>query len=108
MAQRTAQALTAGNKPEQDESLRDACIRQLDAENQVAAAHSALAHLEASIEENQDETAKRGGARRDPHARWGILHAQLYWLLNHDLTGDFDPESAYPRHLDRMIPTPAD
>jgi hypothetical protein len=36
------------------------------------------------------------------HARWGTLHAQLYWMLNHDLTGDFDPNSAYPNHLDRM------
>ena len=55
VAQRTAQALTAGNKPEQDESLRDACIRKLDAENQLAAAKSALARLEASIEEHQYE-----------------------------------------------------
>jgi hypothetical protein len=31
------------------------------------------------------------------------LHAQLYWLLNRDLTGDYDPNSAYPRHLDRMM-----
>jgi hypothetical protein len=30
------------------------------------------------------------------------LHAQLYWLLNHDLTADFDPDSGYPNHLDRM------
>jgi hypothetical protein len=36
------------------------------------------------------------------HARWGTLHAQLYWMLQHDLTGDFDPNSAYPNHLDRM------
>ena len=53
VAQRTAQALTAGNKPEQDESLRDACIRQLDAESQLAAAQSALAQLETSIEAHQ-------------------------------------------------------
>jgi hypothetical protein len=53
VAQRTAQALTAGNKPEQDESLRDACIRQLDAESQLAAAQSALAQLETAIEEHQ-------------------------------------------------------
>jgi hypothetical protein len=29
--------------------------------------------------------------------------ARLYWLLNHDLTGDYDPDSAYPRHSDRMM-----
>jgi hypothetical protein len=31
------------------------------------------------------------------------LHARLYWLLNRDLTGDYDPNSAYPRHSDRMM-----
>jgi hypothetical protein len=36
------------------------------------------------------------------HARWCALHAQLYWMLEHDLTGDFDPNSGYPNHLDRM------
>jgi hypothetical protein len=36
------------------------------------------------------------------YARWGTLHAQLYWMLQHDLTGDFDPNSAYPNHLDRI------
>jgi hypothetical protein len=53
VAQRTAQALTAGNTPAQDESLREVCVRQLDAESQLAAAQSALAQLEASIEEHQ-------------------------------------------------------
>jgi hypothetical protein len=46
VAQRIVQSVQAGNKPEQDESLRDACIRKLDAENQLAAAKSALAGLE--------------------------------------------------------------
>jgi hypothetical protein len=123
VAQRTAQAVQAGSKPEQDNSLREACIRQLDAENHVAAAHSALAQLEASIEEHQYtiEQANRQANEaalaviaaevdrprlieelRAAHARWCALHARLYWLLNHDLTGDYDPQSAYPNHLDRM------
>jgi hypothetical protein len=115
VAQRTAQALTAGNKPEQDESLRDACIRQLDAESQLAAAQSALAQLETSIEAHQyviEQANKQANeaalaviaAEVDrprlieelhaAHTRWGTLHAQLYWMLQHDLTGDFDPNSA--------------
>jgi hypothetical protein len=113
----------AGNKPAQDNSLREACIRRLDAKNQLAAAQSALAELGASIDEHQDaieqadkqvnEAARAVIAAevdrprlieelQAAHARWCTLHAQLYWLLNHDLTGDFDPESAYPNHLDRM------
>jgi hypothetical protein len=124
VAQRTAQALTAGSKPEQDESLRDACIRQLDAESQLAAAQSALAQLETSIEAHQyviEQANKQANeaalaviaAEVDrprlieelhaAHARWCSLHTQLYWMLQHDLTGDFDPDSAYPRHLDRMM-----
>jgi hypothetical protein len=55
VAQRIVQSVQAGTKPEQDERLRDACIRKLDAENQLAAAKSALARLEASIEEHQYE-----------------------------------------------------
>jgi hypothetical protein len=123
VAQRIVQASTAANKPEQDNSLREACVRQLDAENQLAAAQSALAQLEASIDENQctiEQANKRANeaalaviaAEVDKarlieelhaaHARWGALHAQLYWLLQHDLTGDFDPNSGYPNHLDRM------
>ena len=123
VAQRTAQALTAGNKPEQDNSLREVCIRQLDAESQLAAAQSALAQLETSIEEHQyviQQANKQANeaalaviaAEVDKprlieelhaaHARWCALHAQLYWMLQHDLTGDFDPNSGYPNHLDRM------
>jgi chromosome segregation ATPase len=123
VAQRTAKALTAGSKPEQDNSLRDACIRQLDAESQLAAAQSALAQLETSIEAHQyviEQANKQANeaalaviaAEIDrprlieelhaAHARWGTLHAQLYWMLQHDLTGDFDPNSAYPNHADRM------
>jgi chromosome segregation ATPase len=123
VAQRTAQALTAGNKPEQDESLRDACIRKLDGENQLAVAQSALAQLETSIEEHQYVIAQANKQANEAalaviaaevdkprlieelhaaHARWCVLHAQLYWMLQHDLTGDFDPNSAYPNHLDRM------
>jgi hypothetical protein len=124
VAQRTAQALTAGNKPEQDESLRDACIRKLDCENQLAAAQSALAQLETSIDEHQYVIAQANKQANEAalaviaaevdrprlieelqaaHARWGTLHAQLYWMLQHDLTGDYDADSAYPRHLDRMM-----
>jgi hypothetical protein len=123
VAQRTAQALTTGNKPEQDNSLRDACIRQLDAESQLAAAQAALAQLKTSIEEHQYVIAQANKQANEAalaviaaevdkprlieelhaaHARWCSLHTQLYWLLSHDLTGDFDPESAYPNHLDRM------
>jgi hypothetical protein len=123
VAQRTAQALTAGNTPEQNHSLREACIRQLDAESRLAAAQSALAQLETSIEAHQyviEQANKQANEAalaviaaevdrprlieelRAAHARWGTLHAQLYWLLNHDLTGDFDPNSGYPNHLDRM------
>jgi hypothetical protein len=115
VAQRTAQALTAGNTPEQDNSLREACIRQLDAESQLSAAQSALAQLEASIDEHQytiEQANKQANeaalaviaAEVDKprliqelhaaHARWCSLHTQLYWLLKNDLTGDFDPESA--------------
>jgi hypothetical protein len=118
-----AQALAVGNKPEQDQSLREACIRQLDAESQLAAAQSALAQLEASIDERQHTIEQANKQANEAalaviaaevdrprliedlhaaHARWCALHAQLYWLLNHDLTGDFDPDSAYPHHLDRM------
>jgi hypothetical protein len=53
VARRIAQCVRAGTKPEQEESLRDACIRQLDAESQLAAAQSALAQLETSIEAHQ-------------------------------------------------------
>jgi chromosome segregation ATPase len=123
VGKRVAQALTAGNKPEQDNSLRDACIRQLDAESQLAAAQSALAQLETSIEEHQyviEQANKQVNeaalaviaAEVDrlrliedlhaAHARWGTLHAQLHWMVQNDLTGDFDPDSAYPNHLDRM------
>jgi hypothetical protein len=123
VAQGTAQALTAGNKPVPDESLREACIRQLDAESQLAAAKSALEQLQASIDEHQYEIEQANKQAneaalaviaaevdrprlieelRAAHARWCTLHAQLYWLLNHDLTGDYDPQSAYPNHLDRM------
>jgi hypothetical protein len=124
VAQRTAQALTAGNKPEQDQSLREACVRQLDAKSQLAAAQSALTQLETSIDEHQyviEQANKQANeaalaviaAEVDrprlieelhaAHARWCTLHARLYWLLNRDLTGDFDPQSAYPRHSDRMM-----
>jgi hypothetical protein len=123
VAQRTAQALTAGSKPEQDNSLRDACIRQLDDESQLAVAQSALAQLETSIEAHQYVIAQANKQANEAaldviaaevdrprlieelhaaHARWCALHAQLYWMLQHDLTGDFDPNSAYPNHLDRM------
>jgi hypothetical protein len=106
------------------ESLRDACIRQLDAENQLAAAQSALARLEASIDEHQyaieqaDEQVNEAALAviaaevelphlieelQAAHARWCALHARLYWPLNRDLTGDYDPDSAYPRHSDRMM-----
>jgi hypothetical protein len=119
VGKRVAQALTAGNKPEQDQSLRDACIRQFEAESQLAAAQSALAQLESSIEAHQYVIAQANKAAlaviaaevdrprlieelHAAHARWGTLHAQLYWMLQHDLTGDFDPNSAYPNHLDRM------
>jgi hypothetical protein len=114
----------AGTKPEQNENLRDACIRKLDAENQLAAAQSALARLEASIDEHEyaieqaDKQVNEAalavivaevelphliGELQAAHARWCALHARLYWLLDHDLTGDYDPDSAYPRHLDRMM-----
>jgi hypothetical protein len=123
VAQRTAQALTNGNKPEQDESLHDACIRQLDAESQLAAARCALEQLEASIEEHQYEIEQANRQANEAalaviaaevdrprlieplhkaHDRWCALHAQLYWMLQHDLTDDFDPNSGYPNHLDRM------
>jgi hypothetical protein len=124
VAQRIIQSVQAGNRPEQNESLRDACIRKLDAENQLAAAQSALAGLEASIDEHQyaieqaDKKVNEAALAvivaevelphvikelQAAHARWCTLHARLYWLLNRDLTGDYDPDSAYPRHLDRMM-----
>jgi chromosome segregation ATPase len=123
VGKRAAQALTVGHTPPQDQSLREVCIRQLDAESQLAAAQSALAQLEASIEEHQYTIAQANKHAHEAalaviaaeidkprlneelhaaHARWCSLHTQLYWLLKNDLTGDFDPESAYPRHLDRM------
>jgi hypothetical protein len=123
VGKRLAQALTAGKQPEQDQSLREASIRQLDAESHLAAAQSALAQLEASIEEHQYVIAQANKQANEAalaviaaevdkprlieelhaaHARWCALHAQLYWLLDHDLTGDFDPNSGYPNHLDRM------
>jgi hypothetical protein len=117
VGKRVAQALTAGAKPEQDNSLREACIRQLDAESELAAAQSALAQLETSIEEHQYVIAQANKQANEAalaviaaevdkprlieelhaaHARWCTLHARLYWLLDHDLTGDFDPNSGYP------------
>jgi hypothetical protein len=123
-AQRTAHALTTGGTPpEPDNSLREACIRQLDAETRLEAAKVTLAQLEASIEGCQYIVAqadKQAAAAalaviaaevdkprliedlHAAHARWGALHAQLYWMLQHDLTHDFDPNSAYPNHVDRM------
>jgi hypothetical protein len=119
-----AQATKAGNQPAHDDRLREACVRHLEAEHQLAAAKSALAQLEASIDEHQyalqqaDEQVNKAAlaviaAEIDPptrieqllaaHERWCVLHAQLYWLLNRDLTGDFDPECAYPRHADRLM-----
>ena len=124
VAQRIVQSVQTGNKPEQDESLRAACVRKLDSENQLAAAQSALARLEASIDEHEyaieqaDKQVNEAALAvivaevdrphlieelHKAHARWCTLHAQLYWLLNRDLTGDYDPDSAYPRHLDRMM-----
>jgi hypothetical protein len=124
VAQRIIQSVQAGNKPEQNENLREACIRKLDAENQLAAAQSALAGLETSIDEHQyaieqaDKQVNEAALAviaaevdlphlieelQAAHARWCTLHAQLYWLLNRDLTGDYDPNSAYPRHSDRMM-----
>jgi hypothetical protein len=113
-----------GNEPADDDNLRAACVRQLDAEAQLAAAKSALAQLEASIDEHQyaiEQANKQAdkaaltviAAEVEPprlieelqaaHARLCTLHAQLYWLLNHDLTGDFDPNSSYPHHTDRLM-----
>jgi hypothetical protein len=101
-----------------------ACIRKLDAENQLAAAKSALAGLEASIDEHQyaieqaDKQVNEAALAviaaevdrphlieelQAAHARWCSLHARLYCLLDQDLTGDYDPDSAYPRHSDRMM-----
>jgi hypothetical protein len=97
VGKRVAQALTAGNKPEQDNSLREACIRQLDAESQLAAAQSALAQLETSIEKHQYVIARANKQANEAalaviaaevdkprlieelhaaHARWCALHAQ--------------------------------
>jgi hypothetical protein len=75
VAQRTAQALTAGNKPEQDQSLRDACIRQLNAESQLAAAKSALAQLEASIDEHQH--AIKQANKRANEAALAVIAAEV-------------------------------
>jgi hypothetical protein len=95
----------------------------IDAESQLAAAQSALTQLETSIEAHQYVIAHANKQANEAalaviaaevdkprlieelhaaHARWGTLHAQLYWMLQHDLTGDFDPNSAYPNHVDRM------
>jgi hypothetical protein len=89
-----------------------------------SAAKSALVRLETSIDEHPyeiDQADKQVNEAaltvivaevelphlieelQAAHARWCALHARLYWLLNHDLTGDYDPDSAYPRHSDRMM-----